>query len=109
MRHTKNRSKNEWHIGLRVLKSPTAHTRGNTGRELHEESKNSAEWNICRRQNQPTRISCPSRSSSTYPLKGRKEEDESVTESVAAVEYKEKEVGEEQMDRHEEVETVEKY
>lgn len=90
---------------LRDCKFRIADTDENTRRELLKEAIETAERNANRRWNQPTRQNGLPGTSCTRPSK-RKEDDEPVSNTVAAVLYKENESREDQMDGCKEIKTV---
>lgn len=73
---------------------------------LFEETDNSAEGNVNRRLNLPALRNCPLGTSRNYLTEERKDEDRSVENTFTAVQYKEKESRDDQMDRAKQVKTV---
>lgn len=76
--------------GLRYYKCPTAHSDGNTGRNLLEKADNTAAVNVSPHRNRLTGSNSVLRPIFNHRPKDRKKEDKSVSETISAVHYRKK-------------------
>lgn len=92
--------------GLQDFKFPAALTNEITSYEGFEQTDYIAERNENWRQNRPSESHFPPGPRGNHPLEDRKEVDKSVEDTVAALEYKEKETRDNHLDGRKDAETT---